>query len=462
MKTKKAFAVLLSAVLAAGCLTSCRSKNKNVDEDLSSAEENNVIVDEKPTINIYTVENSGGLTSPEMLEDIAAKFEEEQGIHVSVQVASSAEMIEPLLSSQDSSVDIFTMTGWSDDEWSQFAEPYCTLDEGRELYGDYADEMFGDGTNIFALMPAKAYDDGVIYNEATLKLVGCDSVPETQGEFEQLCRELRSKKIDPILLRRDDKWTLSSINTFANYVSGTNNAYPAMLKNDTPFSAGEPIGKTIRIYAAWKQMDFYETNSYSDHDSALSSIGSGKTAMMLSGKWVIPKIQQSMAANTEAIKFAPFPDMGAGRFVMTEPVGGFAISKGSQNKDDARKFIEYVSENAQYIADCGFIANKSGVTPIVPEVYKLVEEEVASGRCEVLFRYKNDPNYTHNEEVLSRADLLAGVKYAGDLLDCVDIGADADWLAFDDLVNEQNEAYAKAKADLGYSWQEKAQADDEV
>lgn len=457
MDIKKTVALMLSASLAMSCFASCKKKDKNIDGDVSSAvEEITSAADDKKTITIYTVENSESLTSPEKLGEIAGKFEQETGIHVAVQTAESANAIKPRLETQDDTIDIFTMNGWSDDEWVQFAEPYCTLDEARELYGEYADEMYGDDKNVYALSPAKIYDNGVVYNEDTIKAVGYDTIPTTQLEFEQMCSVLRNANVDPLLLRREDKWTLSSINTFANYVSGRNDAYPAMLKNDTPFSAGEPIGKTIRIYAGWKQRGFFETAKYKDHDEAISSIGSGKTAMVLSGTWVVSKIQQSMTGNAASIKFAPAPDFGAGRFVMTSPAGSFSIAKGSKNKTEARQFIEYISNDAQFIADCGCIATKSSVTPIIPEVFTYVENEIALGTCQVLFTYKSDLNYTHNEEVLSKADLLGNVKYAGDLLDCVDVGEDVDWEAFDDKVNEQNEAYAKAKAGLGYSWLENA------
>ncbi|MBQ8786329.1 MAG: hypothetical protein IJZ61_01690 [Oscillospiraceae bacterium] len=106
------------------------------------------------------------------LKHLAEKFEGEYGVHVDLQVNSTEDDIRPLLQTADPSIDIYTSPNWSIEEWQQYAEPYCTVDEAKELYGDYAETMYNDGTYIYALMPAKTYNNAVVYNEETIKSVG--------------------------------------------------------------------------------------------------------------------------------------------------------------------------------------------------------------------------------------------------------------------------------------------------
>ncbi|MBQ3918033.1 MAG: ABC transporter substrate-binding protein, partial [Oscillospiraceae bacterium] len=168
-----------------------------------------------------------------------------------------------------------------------------------------------------------------------------------------------------------------------------------------------------------------------------------------------PQIQGRCPEGTDhaVIKFAPAPDFGAGQYVMASAADNYAISKGCDNVEAARLFIEYISESPQYLADSGYIAAKQGVDPIVPELYKIIDDAVADGSCKVLYSYATDQNSINNENVLSEANLLADVKYAGNLFDSLDVTKDPDWSAYDAQVEKQNQAYVEARKDLGVSWQ---------
>lgn len=388
------------------------------------------------------------------LTHLAQKFEEEYEVHVDLQVNSTEDDIRPLLQTQDPSIDIFTSPNFSIEEWQTYAEPYCTIAEAQELYGDYASTMYNDGTYIYALMPAKTYNNAVVYNEETIKSVGYDSIPTTQAEFEELCEALRLAGIDPIAMHRVENWPLSTLKDFANYVAGSNDAFPSMLKSDTPFSESEPMGKTIRMYTDWKSRGFFEADIYTDFGVAMDVVGNGKAGMMLFGAWVVPQIQGRVPEGTDpsVIKFAPAPDFGKGQYVMASAADSYAISKGCDNVDAARLFIEYISESPQYLADSGYIAAKKGVDPIVPELYQIIDDAVEAGTCKVLYAYATDDNSMNNEAVLSEAGLLADEKYAGNLFDTIDVTKEPDWSKYDAQVDTQNAAYVDARDDLGVSW----------
>ncbi len=480
MKMKRVLALVLAGVMSTSMLTGCGDKPSSEVSEGFAPESENVVEEETETskasgegktITLYTHQGNRVLGEEKKdengntyrdedtaaLKHLAEKYEEETGVHVDLNVISNADDLRPLFQVEDPSVDIYTYPDWTIEEWQAYAEPYMTLEEGREIYGEYADTMFGDGENIYMVQVGKAYDNCVVYNEEAIKAVGYNEIPGDLAEFEQLCQKLKEAGTTPISLHRIENWPLESIKAFANYVSGDNRSFDSMLKSDAPFNDTEPIGKTIKQYTEWKSKGFFEPEVYTDFGVAMDSVAYGDAAMMLFGSWVIPQIQGRVPEGSDPsiIKFAPAPDFGQGRIVTAASADGYAISKFSKNKEEARKFIEYVSENAEFIAEAGNIAMKKGVEPIIPEVYSIIDSMVESGEAKIIFVAAKDQNAINNEEVLAEANLLADQKWAGNLFDALDVTKADDWSEYNSRVDAQNKAYAEAKKDLGVSWTEK-------
>lgn len=388
------------------------------------------------------------------LKHSAEKFTEEYGIDVELVVVTNEDEIEPLFKVEDSSIDVYTPPNWSLEQWAAYAEPYATVAEAEELYGEYVYSMPKDNDYIYNISIAKAYNQCVVYNEEVIKSVGYDEIPGTLDEFNAMCEKLRDAGITPISMHRVENWPLATINDFACYVGGSNTAFTGMLKSDEPFSESDPFGKTMKIYTQWKADGFFEPEVYTDFGVAMDSVAQGKAAMMLFGAWVVPQIQGRVpaGANPSSIKFAPAPDFGAGRYVLAAPADGFSISKFSENKDAARLFIEYLAEDAEFSALSGNIANKKGVEPVVPELYQIIDEMVESGEVTTMMLAPNDDNALNNQAVLSEANLWADYNYAGLLFDALDVTKPDDWSAYDKQVEAQNKAYVEYREELGVSW----------
>lgn len=264
------------------------------------------------------------------LAQLAEKFTDETGIKVELNVVTNEDEIRPLFQVEDPTVDVFTCPNWSLEEWAQYTEPYCTLEEGREVYGEYADAMPNDGKNIFSIMPGRAYNQAVVYNEEVIKAAGYDEIPGTLDEFNKMCEKIKENGVTPISLHRVENWPLATVQDFAGYVAG----------------------------------------------------------------------------------------------------------------------------DAQFIADSGFIANKKGVTSIVPELYSIIDKQVEDGTCTALLSPATDDNTIANQEILTEAGLWADYKYVGLLFDALDVTKPDDWSAYDKQVETQNKAYAEYKEELGLEWKE--------
>lgn len=390
------------------------------------------------------------------LKHLAERFTEETGINVELNVVTNEDEIRPLFQVEDDSVDIFTCPNWSLEEWAAYSEPYCTVEEGIEEYGDYATAMPNDGTYIYSIMPGRAYNQAVVYNEEVIKAAGYDEIPATLEEFNEMCEAIKANGVTPISLHRVENWPLATVQDFAGYVAGDSNVFAECLKTENPFSEDAPFGKTIKMYTQWKANGYFEPEVYTDFGVAMDSVAYGRAAMMLFGSWVVPQIQGRVPDGTDPsiIKFAPAPDFGAGRYVLAAPADNWAISKFSSNKEAARVFIEYIANDAQFIADSGYIANKKGVEPIVPELYSIIDEMVAAGECQVLLSPATDENTLANQDVLTEAGLWADYKYVGLLFDALDVTNPDDWSAYEKQVEVQNAAYAEYKDELGLEWQE--------
>ena len=208
------------------------------------------------------------------------------------------------------------------------------------------------------------------------------------------------------------------------------------------------------MYTQWKVSKFFEDPEFTDFGDAMNSVADGRSAMMLFGAWVAPQIQGRLQKGIDpsVIKMAPCPDFGNGRYVMACAADNYSISKGSDDKEAARQFLEFLSEDAQYISDSGYIANKKGVEPIVPELYKIINDEVKKGSCDVLYIHPTDKNSFNNDAVLSNIGLLEDNKYVGNLFDSVDIEFKPDWTEYDKLVAKQNSDYKTGKSMLNVDW----------
>ncbi|HOO28120.1 MAG TPA: extracellular solute-binding protein, partial [Lachnospiraceae bacterium] len=177
--------------------------------------------------NTYRDESSAYLTQ------LAEKFTEETGIEVELNVVTNEDEIEPLFKVQDASVDVFTCPNWSLAQWEEYTEPYCTVEEASEIYGaDYAGSMPNNGSEIFSIMPAKAYNQCVVYNEEVIKAAGYDEIPATLDEFNEMCQAIKDMGVTPISLHRVENWPLATVQDFAGYVVGDANVLAECLKEE--------------------------------------------------------------------------------------------------------------------------------------------------------------------------------------------------------------------------------------
>lgn len=392
------------------------------------------------------------------LAHLAESFEAETGIHVELISHAGVDTILPMLKVGDASVDIFSYGGstLTMEEFQAYVEPGLTLEEANTMFG--SEEVYQsipkDETGLYLWPMAKSYNNGVVYNEEVLKSVGYDAVPETYEEFIVMCEKIRDAGITPIALHRVENWPLSTIATFADYINGEAGSLTKLLKAEKPFSDETAIGQMLRIYAEMKSKKLFEQEVYVDFGVPMNYVAEGKAAMMLFGSWVVPQIQSRVpeGGDPSAIKFDAAVDYGNGRYIALEPGWSYGINKASDNIEECKLFLDYISKDAEMYAKGGSIVLRTDVEAIVPELYQIIDDKVEAGTVTAIPAVAQDENYLNADAVLNEADLKVDEKWAGGPFDAIDMANPEDFTAYDTQIEKQNEYYKDAQDFLGVEY----------
>ncbi len=474
MKRKSIVSLLLATATMTTVLAGCGSSETDSTTDNANTEDTTSTSSEPVTIQVYEhgthmilgdeVLDADGNTvrDPETayLKKIADNFTAETGINVEFVGYSSVDDVIPLLQSGDPGLDVVSYGGgsYTKEQVTTYFQPVMTLEEADALYGsrEVYQSLAQDENGIYFQAMGFNYNNGIVYNEEALKSVGYDAVPETYEEFFTMCEKLRDAGITPIALHRVENWPLSTIQFFADYRTGEAGSLTKMLDLEKPFDAEtSPIGQTLKMYADLKANKMFEQEIYADFGVPMNEVAEGNAAMMLFGSWVVQQIQSRVPEGTDPsiIKFDAAVDFGAGRFIAQELGLSYAVSKGSDNSEEAKMFLDYVSKQPEFAAKGGFINARADVDPIVPDLYNLINEKVEAGNVTLIPSAPYDENAINADAVLAEADLKADEKWAGLPFDAIDVNKPDDYSAFYEQLEKQNEWYKEAQEYLGVEYQ---------
>jgi len=187
----------------------------------------------------------------------------------------------------------------------------------------------------------------VYYNADLFKEHGL-SAPTTYQEFLGLCESLKNEGMIPIAFGNAQGWP--AFHTFSLYA---NNMIPqdrlkAMIAGEESWDTPEIVGA---IQAGFVDLDkngcFNPSVNAASYDDAIALFTSGMAAMVMTGSWIIPTLQEA-PFNVDFF-FLPAPEGGT----TTPPAGlssGYFVSAATQHPEEAERFLKFLFDpaNANY------------------------------------------------------------------------------------------------------------------
>ena len=226
----------------------------------------------------------------------------------------------------------------------------------KNIQSSYLDMLHGiaknDDGKIYGI-PYATNADGVIYNKDIFNELGVQ-IPKTWDEFVDVSNKIKDSGKLPLYLTLKDSWTgLCFWNIIASDLQ------PNSFLNDrregkvTFKNTHKEIVDKMEYIGRLGQDDILGTG-YNDGNAAFSQ---GKSAMYLQGNWAISEIKK---ANPKInIGMFPLPvsnDVSKNRVISGIDVL-FSISNKSDNIEESKKFIKFMTEkeNAQKYIDDQFV-----------------------------------------------------------------------------------------------------------
>ncbi|GGG71545.1 sugar ABC transporter substrate-binding protein [Kocuria dechangensis] len=253
---------------------------------------------------------------------------------------------------------------------------------------------------------------GFYYNKELAEKVGMTEPPQTVEELEGLLAEAKDAGIVPIMAGNQTGQVMTTTQMLLN------NALGAGSINEWVFHAPEATVDTpgaaeaVATVQDWAEAGYFpaDTNG-TDATGALGRFAQGEALLYASGNWDAAALDEQMGDDVGF--FLPPAPEGNEPATMSDPASNFAIPAGSDAKDAAAAFLDFLrSEEArQVVADAGFAPSGEGEVPTTEEgsVKAQIQEAFArlveaDGQVQFVQNATNGLTTTWNSEVQRLVD----------------------------------------------------------
>lgn len=253
---------------------------------------------------------------------------------------------------------------------------------------------------------------GFYYNKDLATKVGMTEPPQTMQQLEGLLAKAKDAGIVPIMAGNQTGQVVFTTQMMLN------NALGAEVVNDWVFhaqgatintpEAAEAVGRV----SSWAEAGYFPTDTNgTDSTGALGRFAQGESLFYFSGNWDAASLDTQMGDDV-GFFLAPTAEGGQAA-TMSDPASNFAIPAGSDDKDAAAAFLDFLrSEEArQVVADAGFAPSGTGEVPTTEEgsVHSQIQDSFAQlveadGQVQFIQNATNGMTTTVNSEVQRLVD----------------------------------------------------------
>lgn len=193
--------------------------------------------------------------------------------------------------------------------------------------------------SVYAV-PVSFFQWGIFYNKSVLNQFDI-APPRRWQEFVEACRILKKNGLEPIAIGSVEPWVLAAWFDYINLRLNGLTFHQGLLNGEIPFTDA----RVIKVFEYWAEL--INGNYFlSDHqllkwDSGMPYLFRDLSAFTLIGNFFSSRIPLNIQAK---IGFMPFPEIVPENNGFEEaPMDIFFIRASSKNKEDAKKFLSYLS-----------------------------------------------------------------------------------------------------------------------
>ena len=295
------------------------------------------------------------------LDEIIAEFEEANpNIKIEVQ-RGSIDSFNQTVMTRFAAGDVPDLFTFSENDIDDMVPSGYVMDlSGSQNVANYAEGMLDslslDG-KVYAL-PISNDFMCVTYNKTVFADAGITEAPDTWSSFLEACQKLKDAGVVPIASGFSEQWVVNGTSQTTYCAEVLGNGGPAL---------AEMVDRTYKFSEVeqWKEFftrlqdmyPFMNNDPFgTDQNTCYSMLANGDAAMILNGTWTI----------TNSIAMNPDGDFGIfalpvsenaedNKMPMCPPAGGFAVSAETTHKEEAVKFLEFLTspESASLYAEKG-------------------------------------------------------------------------------------------------------------
>lgn len=327
-------------------------------------------------------------------------------------------------------------------DYENFFEPLGSYEEFEKEFN------FINGSNpihyngiVYCYPTNGVVGSGIVYNKTVFEKAGAQ-VPKTTDEFYKAL-ELIKENTDavPIQINYPAGWTLNQWEGAVSSFTGDPEYKNEIIHSDAPFVPGNAHYETYKLMYEVVKRGLCERDILSsDWELSKQMLADGKIACMLLGSWAIPQVK-ALANNPEDIGYMPIPAVVDGKKYAEASLDmTLCINKHSKNKATAYAWIKFFCDDTDWVEFNESIPpRKGGKYPSVPDSFG-----------------------TMGVEYFEMAKAPAGFESAYDTLDkeaeigfwsdpekkrIIDAAMGTTTESFDDIMNDWNRRWAKARKD---------------
>lgn len=324
------------------------------------------------------------------------------------------------------------------EEYADFFEPFGTVDELSATYkGEYLYSKENEGV-VYGL-PSGINTTGVLYNKAVFEQAGIDTLPTTPEEFLDDLQKIKDNTdAIPLYTNTHDAWCVGKWYDYVSVASGDGSYKNNTLCNEKDaFSEGKPAYQVYKIlFDAVKNGLVEEDPFTTEWEGSKAMMNNGEIGCMVLGSWAIPQMQAA-GDNADDIGYMAFPIYTDGKGIAGAGADYcYGINAGSENKEAAKAYVDFMINNSTFAADNGMIPlGKDAAMP-----------ESLADMADVTLM-PDDPATEENagklDKVMKESELAlgSGSEYEIAIVEAATGNSDK---SFDDIMNEWNEKWNAA------------------